>query len=189
MARLTRFHEMQQGHIRSVCHALCYHLIQRRGVTLLLTSMQAGINTPRTGHPLRLLLKNKTCLVHRCEYYGKIHLQLSASFLHIHGQWQVVILLCSASQVFVFRQREKTIIISPQKSRITSEELMHCHIYWERVATLCAWPFQTIFPDCVKLKSFSMMNHFVNGWWGWGGEVGEKGIKLHLETKALTSGT
>lgn len=51
--------------------------------------------------------------------------------------------------------------------------------------------FKPFFSDLIKVKSFSMMNHVVNGWWGGGrrGEVGERGIKLHLETKALTSGT
>ena len=106
----------------------------------------------------------------------------------MHGQCQVVILLCSTNQVFLFWQGEKNIIISLQKSRIASEELTHCHIYWGKVVILCVWPFQTIFSDRVKVKSFSRMNHVVNGWWGWG-EVGERGIKLHLETKALTSGT
>lgn len=56
-----------------------------------------------------------------------------------------------------------------------------------RVVVLFVWPFQTIFSDCVKVKQFSMMEHIVNGWWGWG-ELEERGIKLHLETKALTSG-
>lgn len=35
--------------------------------------------------------------------------------------------------------------------------------------SVCVWPFQTVFSDHIKIKSLSMMNHVVNGWWDWGG--------------------
>lgn len=129
------------------------HLIQRRGAALLLTSMQAGNNTPRMGHWLWLLLKNKAWLVHHYEYDRKLDLELPLlHFCSFTGSSRLWFFSAVLTRFSCSIRGKKNIIISLQKPSITLEELMQGQICWRRVVILCMWPLQTIFPDRVEVK-------------------------------------